>query len=396
MPELKGMTWNHPRGLDPLVAASRAFQNEHPDVTIKWEARSLKDFEDFPVEVLAAKYDLVMIDHPFTGTAVQKQLFIPLDQFLPDDFLKDQAANSVGGSYASYTLGGHQYALAVDAAAQVTAYRADLLAQSHHFLPRSWAEVFEFAASLPDGVKLGLPLNQTHAYSSFLSLCANAAGLDFWHEDSGIDPVAAARALNLLQTLLPLLHPASLDSDPIQIYEIMSTTSEIGYVPLIFGYSNYGRPGFRPHLVSFGNIPGFDPIPAGSLLGGVGLAISARSQQQAAALAFAKFVAGESCQRKLFIESGGQPGYRAAWTDLEVNRQSNAFFSNTLQTLDLSYTRPRFPGYAHFQEQAGEKLHQFLLGQEPQHPAEFIQKLNGLYFEVKAAGTREEANNDHL
>ncbi len=44
---LKGMTWNHPRGYDPMVACSRAWQ-EKSGVEIQWEKRSLQDFETFP------------------------------------------------------------------------------------------------------------------------------------------------------------------------------------------------------------------------------------------------------------------------------------------------------------------------------------------------------------
>ena len=66
---LKGMTWSHDRGLKPLLAASKEFNKIHPDVTIEWDARSLADFELFPLEQLADAYDFIMIDHPHIGTA---------------------------------------------------------------------------------------------------------------------------------------------------------------------------------------------------------------------------------------------------------------------------------------------------------------------------------------
>ena len=46
---LKGMTWSHDRGLKPLEAASIIFNTKRPDVTISWDARSLADFELFPL-----------------------------------------------------------------------------------------------------------------------------------------------------------------------------------------------------------------------------------------------------------------------------------------------------------------------------------------------------------
>jgi len=63
---LKGMTWNHPRGYDPMVACSRLFE-EQTGTAIHWEKRSLQDFETYPVEELARAYDLIVIDHPHVG-----------------------------------------------------------------------------------------------------------------------------------------------------------------------------------------------------------------------------------------------------------------------------------------------------------------------------------------
>ena len=37
MIELKGITWNHPRGYEPLISASKEDEKHHPYVTIKRE-----------------------------------------------------------------------------------------------------------------------------------------------------------------------------------------------------------------------------------------------------------------------------------------------------------------------------------------------------------------------
>ena len=63
---LKGMTWSHPRGFDPLVACAAAWR-EATGVEIVWDKRSLQDFESYPVEELARRYDLIVIDHPHVG-----------------------------------------------------------------------------------------------------------------------------------------------------------------------------------------------------------------------------------------------------------------------------------------------------------------------------------------
>jgi multiple sugar transport system substrate-binding protein len=54
---------------------------------------------------------------------------LPLDELLPAAFLDNQARHSVGQSHASYHYDGHQWALAIDAAAPVSSWRHQLLEQ---------------------------------------------------------------------------------------------------------------------------------------------------------------------------------------------------------------------------------------------------------------------------
>ncbi|NND79122.1 MAG: carbohydrate ABC transporter substrate-binding protein, partial [Maribacter sp.] len=67
--QLKGIAWDHPRGYEPLVALSNRFMQSHPDLKIKWDIRSLKEFGDMPIEDLIEAYDLITIDHPYMGQA---------------------------------------------------------------------------------------------------------------------------------------------------------------------------------------------------------------------------------------------------------------------------------------------------------------------------------------
>jgi multiple sugar transport system substrate-binding protein len=384
MRQLRGITWDHIRGVAPIRAATEEFENDWPDVAIAWEARSLKDFEDYPVDILAETYDLILIDHPFVGMSAEKGVLVPLDEWLPAEYLADQRENSVGRSYASYTWNEHQWALAVDAASQVSAYRPDLMEALGVTPPRTWDEVFELITALPDEQKVAMPLNPTHAYCSFLALCANIGGHEFWKEEAGIDLEVGEESLDLLRRLTPLVHQSSLESSPIKILDLMSSYDEIAYAPLIFGYSNYSRADFAPRLVRFTNIPSTHEEPAGGILGGVGLAISSNSEYVREAVDFAAYVAGERCQRGLYFESGGQPGYRAAWTDRRINDASNNFFEATLRTLDLAYMRPRRPGYNPFQERAGKIVHEFLLSGG--NAREVVRAFNRAYGEVLRSG----------
>ena len=55
MNTLRGMTWSHPRGYDPMVATAAEWK-QRTGVEIVWDKRSLQDFESFPVEDLARQF----------------------------------------------------------------------------------------------------------------------------------------------------------------------------------------------------------------------------------------------------------------------------------------------------------------------------------------------------
>ena len=141
---LRGMTWNHTRGYTPMVATAQRIAEAESGVEMMWEKRSLQEFADQPIDQLAERYDLLVIDHPWARIRRRERaVLLPLDEHLPASFLADQAANSVGPSHASYCFGGHQWALAIDAATPVASWRPDLIAAGD--LPRQWAELLQLA-----------------------------------------------------------------------------------------------------------------------------------------------------------------------------------------------------------------------------------------------------------
>jgi hypothetical protein len=94
---LKGMTWDHPRGYAPLAACS-ALWRDRAGVEITWDRRSLQDFESFPVDELARRYDLIVIDHPHAGQITREACLRPFDL----KAVREVAEGSVGESFASY------------------------------------------------------------------------------------------------------------------------------------------------------------------------------------------------------------------------------------------------------------------------------------------------------
>lgn len=338
---LRGMTWNHPRGYDPMVATSAAFAAMHPDVTITWDARSLQDFEHFPVEVLADQYDLIVIDHPHIGQLADAGILLPFGGH-DAGALQEMEVQSVGPSYASYSWQGQQWALPIDAAAQVQAWRPDLLGCP----VKHWDDVMVLAKQ---GEVLW-PSRSPHELMSFMTLAANAGTPCSVTPGPLLDVADSVAVLERLCELEAFVPPECRTMDPIAALEQLARDDRRALVPLVYGYVSYAQDGCRRHLVRFANIPSQDGCrPAGSTIGGTGLAISAKCRHPDVARAYALYVASEAVQCGLYAAAGGQPGHRAAWLDAEVNRKAHGFYRDTLATLDAVWLRPRHDGYVGFQ-----------------------------------------------
>ncbi len=172
-------------------------------------------------------------------------------------------------------------------------------------------------------------------------------------QDRLVEEIVGQQALAVLIELADVAHPQSLSWYPIQMLDTMSRTHDIIYCPLTFGYTNYARPGSGPNLIRFRDIPGVH----GALLGGAGIAVSARTEHPAEAAAYAAWISGAEVQTTLYLDHSGQPGNRLAWEDERANHLTSSFFRDTLATLQAAYVRPRHPGWPLFQEQAGERIH---------------------------------------
>jgi multiple sugar transport system substrate-binding protein len=339
-----------------MVATAQRFAELNPEVTIRWEKRSLQQFADFPLEKLVEQFDLLVIDHPSIGEAAEHNLLTPLDERLSAEFLTDQAINTVGQAHASYFYNDHQYALAIDAAAPIAGWRADLLAKANAQLPHTWEDLLSLA-------RLGLVAIPAIPIDSLMHLfmLSNALGGEPFSNDGEVLPSAVGmKALRLLQELISLAAPGSLQRNPIATWQMLAESDTVAYCPFAYGYSNYSRTGYASHTIQTGPIVSFAGKPLRSTLGGAGLAISRMTKDLAASLAYAEFVASPSIQSTLYTASGGQPGHRRAWTDDETNRLTNEFFRSTLSTLNDAWVRPRFPGFIAFQDEASRIVHNYL------------------------------------
>lgn len=353
---LHGLTWDHPRGYEPLLTTAPMYADQHK-VQVHWDKHSLKDFGDAPIDGLAERYDLLIIDHPHVGLAASSGCLLPLDEYIDPEVLMVLAVQSAGPSHNSYEYDGHQWALAIDAAMQTSAYRPDLMSGP---LPTNWDEVLALGGELrKSGCYVGMPLCPTDSICSFLSLCASLGDPPGHADGSLVNPEIGLHALKWLAELRRIGHPDCPNWNPILMLDYMSQHEDLVYCPLSFCYTNYSRSGFRPRIIHFHNIPGIK----GALLGGTGFAVSSRCAYPEAAVAYGVWLCSAEVQRTLYLQHGGQPGNIIAWQDEAANRLTSDFFRNTLDTLQAAYVRPRHNGFVTFQEAAGNQIHAFVRDQ---------------------------------
>lgn len=380
---LKGIAWDHPRGYEPLRETSRIFCHKNPRVSIEWHIRSLKEFGDMPIEDLIENYDLITIDHPYMGQAHKKRLLLSMESYLSDAFLSDMERESLGPSYASYRFAGHLYALPIDAAALVAAYRSDLMNDVKLKLPVHRNQLFEFYKEVPDQYQVAWALCPTDLWCAFLTLCAQDGGVDFINE-RGVDQHLGANVLDELKEHLRYIHPKSLEWNPIQILDQMGTQEDIICAPFLFGYTNYSRDRFRNHLITFENSPTNPKHEVSTILGGVGLAVSAKTEFPDWAVAYARYVASSETQKDIYTLNAGQPANLQAWQDVSNNELCHNFFSNTMTTMQKAYVRPQHPGWNSFQERGADLLHGALVGETSSTNA--MKDLNEMYKSIVSHG----------
>lgn len=362
---LRGITWEHPRGHGSMQAAATEYARL-TGVTVDWDQRSLQAFADAPLAALAASYDLLVIDHPHVPEAAEDGLLARLDGMGFDDELADLVLHSVGASQPSYDHGGHTYGLASDAAAQVAAYRPDLLPQA----PATWDAVLTLAGQ----GRVVWPAKPIDAFSSLITVAGNQGAT--LHPEPGVflRPSEALAALEVLHALARLVPAENLTHNPIQAAEMLAAGDRWAYSPLLFGYTNYSRRGFRHHRLQYVDIPAGDHGPVGSLLGGAGVAVSAQSRLLDEARRFAFWVASRPVQAGVYFDGGGQPGHGRAWDDDRLNQETLDFFRGTRATLDGAQVRPRSVGYIRFQDRVSPWVTATLAGR--MSDGELVDRMN--------------------
>jgi multiple sugar transport system substrate-binding protein len=339
----RGLTWDHPRGYNALAAAAEIARRAG-EVDIEWDKQPLEGFESHPIAELAARYDLLVLDHPHIGEAVAEDCLRPLEDFFEADEIAGWRAQTVGRAMASYCWAGRHWALPLDVATQVMAYRDDLL---HAEKPADWEQVVRLSEVWPVALSVAGP----HAVLNLFSICVSLAS-EPGSEDLVRDDIAA-EALGLLRRIAHRAPAESARLNPIGLLEALGRGDGIGLVPLVYGYVTYAAPAGGRHAVSFHDAPtGGGRSVHGSVLGGTGIAITRRAEPDDALLDHLRFLMSPAAQSRFIPDHDGQPSARTAWNSAAVNGKAGGFYAATLKTTEQAFVRPRYDGYIAFQTEA--------------------------------------------
>lgn len=378
---LRGITWNHSRALPPLVATAQRFEEQHPGIRIQWEKRSLHEFGHADIVALARNFDLLVIDHPMAGDAEATGVLADFLPLLSSEEIKDLQQDSLGPSFSSYLYHDKLYALPIDASAPAASFRPDLLNRYSIEEPKVWADVISLA-------RLGwvrMPAFSADMFLNFMGLCVSLGSGVACNPEQLVDHEIGAHCLELLHELTALMPDEIYRTNPIALYERMSSEETIAYCPFAYTYSNYSRKGFGANHVRFSNPVAMDSsTPMRTVLGGTGIAISASCKETALAQEYSLFVAGGTCQRTLYGICGGQPARRSAWQDSLLNQMTDEFFLRTAASIETAYVRPRYRCYVGLQERAGEAIVEY--SRDHGNTQKALEQIDALYRASQSEG----------
>lgn len=351
MQKVHGLTWDHPRGTDALRAAADQARAKGL-IDIQWDAQSLEGFEAHPIEDLAERYDLIVLDHPHLGDAYAGDCLQSLNPIFADQ-LPTWREVSVGPSFDSYTYKGEQWALPLDTATHVMIRGGDVLHQ-----PSTAEELI----GLTTEIRVVPCLAGPHAALMFMALCAGLGRpCDTGKKTTFFaDPTTGVEAIQFMAELSKNMSDTEWGMNPIAIHEAVAA-EEIDLCPWVYGYAPYGRSGAGQVL--FSDVVRFaSGARLGSVLGGTGLAISKRISVTPALKNHIEWLMSLEVQTGLIPQNSGQPSSEIAWQDAGVNGAVGGFYTNTRATTEAAWVRPRWPGYTRFQGEMSEILRDGLRG----------------------------------
>lgn len=381
MQTYKALTWDHPCGYHALAAAAARLDPSRDGLAIDWAKQPLEGFESHPIADLCARYDIVVLDHPHIGEAVEAHCLRPLETVFAEQAIAELEAATIGPCLRSYRYAGRHWALPLDAATQVMAARSDLVDEP---LPLTWSEVERLSAR---SGQVAVSSAGPHAILTYLSMATALGEAPAEHDpDILVSKETGKAVLDLLAPLWSRSPKSARDKNPIGILSHMARNDDVVLCPLIYGYVNYAAPNAGKPL-AFANAPRRDAGDRpGSTLGGTGIAISERCAVTPELKCHLLWLMSAEAQTEFIPFHDGQPSRRTAWADEKVNARWGNFYRNTAETLEAAYVRPRHSGYIAFQNRASALLREAL--DQRKAPAAIVRDIQSLYCESRRGGER--------
>jgi multiple sugar transport system substrate-binding protein len=242
--------------------------------------------------------------------------------------------------------------------------------------PRHWDELLEGDFSR---FRLLTPLLPVDAFDMMLTLLASLGEEDlplddrrFCSEGKGL------LALSVLKRLYRAGPEEAVSWNPIRVLETLSTTDDFAASPCLFGYINYARPGFRPHRLTYRDLPTFAANNRRrAILGGAGIGVSAKSGRIELAMQLAHYLASEPVQSGVYLENEGQPAHLATWEKRRLDPRYIGFMDGAFETMNTAWTRPRAEWFLHFVDDVCEIFPDYFRKQR--EDAVFLAEIDGLY-----------------
>jgi multiple sugar transport system substrate-binding protein len=334
-----------------------------------------------PVDELARKFDLIVIDHPWAGFCFARDLVHDLAPLLSAAQRADLETNSVGPSFESYLYEGKLLAIPIDAATPTPSCRPDLLEAHGLKFPETWRELLALADA-GHAVMPGFPADLFLNWSMLVAALGGEVAAD---PERICDEAPGCAAIDLLKRLAEKMPREIYDWNPIAIAELMTCGDDIALCAFAYSYGNYCRPSFTDRPLRYGLLPHLDDgRPLRSIVGGTGIAMSKRCADVAQALDYALFTGSAPVQKGIYTLAGGQPSRREAWTDTFLESVTGGFFRDALPDQEHCLVRPRYDGYVPLQEDAGVPLQQYLRGEAAAERA--WEEINRFYRRSRGSG----------
>lgn len=360
---VRGLSWDHPRGHAPLVAASGAWAHVRGDVRVEWTPRSLADFAAGELHGYLGEFDLVACDYPLIGRAVAEGWLQPLDG-VADTF--------AGLSHSSYMHRGRLWAVPVDAAALTLAHRPDLLPEP----PADFTSLLRLASETG---RVAVPLSVFSAAALYMTFCAEA----------GADPFGTAPERRQALERLTQLAPYTEAHSSVDLLRTMATTDDLLAVAWPYGYSTYALRGSFGARIAFTDPPSSVPgTPARPVLGGVGLGLLSGAPAPDDARELLRHLTRRDTQCGLYAGSGGQPAHAAAWESGELDRATLGFYSGTRTSLRNAFVRPNAAWFDHAQPRIGGAVQEHVKGKTD--TAATLARLDDIVRTARTGGARKE------